>query len=142
MRKRVNIFSLLCKVLYIQLATLVGEFTEDDFQDTGAALQHVIKLTQCFQDLAGYVKSNDKKDVLGVTLRHSKTFMEQFIKRVIPFLGVHFKGHQDAVAKIFRHHLQPATRSLQVKNNIQRTTTVFFILCLVGCLWKLTCVKI
>lgn len=105
------------KVLYIQLAALVGEFTEDDFQDTEAALQHVMKLTQCFQDLAGYVKSNDKKDVLGVTLRHSKTFMEQFIKRVIPFLGVHFKGHQDAVAKIFRHHLQPSTRSLQVKHN-------------------------
>ncbi|KAF9375242.1 Fanconi anemia group D2 protein, partial [Podila verticillata] len=106
-------FTTYTKVLYIQLAALVGEFTEDDFQDTETALQHVMKLTQCFQDLAGYVKSNDKKDVLGVTLRHSKTFMEQFIKRVIPFLGVHFKGHQDAVAKIFRHHLQPATRSLQ-----------------------------
>ncbi|KAG0083304.1 Fanconi anemia group D2 protein [Podila epicladia] len=72
-----------------------------------------MKLAQCFQDLAGYVKSNDKKDVLSVTLKHSKTFMEQFIKRVIPFLGVHFKGHQDPVARIFRHHLQPATRSLQ-----------------------------
>ncbi|KAF9398004.1 Fanconi anemia group D2 protein, partial [Podila epigama] len=100
-------------VLYIELAALVGEFSEDDFQDTDTALGHVFKLTSCFQQLAAYVKSNDKKDVLGVTLKHSKTFMEQFIKRVIPFLGVHFKGYQDQVAKIFKHKLQPATRSLQ-----------------------------
>ncbi|KAG0324848.1 Fanconi anemia group D2 protein [Dissophora globulifera] len=100
-------------VLHMQLSTLVGEFSEEHFSNTQAALDHISSLCQCFQKLAAFVKSNDKREVLGVTLKHSKVFMEQFIKRVLPFLGTHFRGHQDTVAKIFKSTLQPATRSLQ-----------------------------
>ncbi|KAG0303191.1 Fanconi anemia group D2 protein [Dissophora globulifera] len=100
-------------VLHMQLSTLVGEFAEEHFSNTQAALDHISSLCQCFQKLAAFVKSNDKREVLGVTLKHSKVFMEQFIKRVLPFLGTHFRGHQDTVAKIFKSTLQPATRSLQ-----------------------------
>ncbi|KAF9927139.1 Fanconi anemia group D2 protein, partial [Mortierella alpina] len=106
-------FTTYTKVLYTQLAILVGEFQEEDFDDTQAAFSHIAGLSTCFQKLAAFVKSNDKKEVLAVTLRHSKAFMEQFIKRVLPFLGVHFRGHQDAVARIFKNNLQAATRSLQ-----------------------------
>lgn len=101
-------------MLYTQLAALVGEFQEEDFDDTQTAFDHIAGLSTCFQKLAAFVKSNDKKEVLAVTLRHSKVFMEQFIKRVLPFLGIHFRGHQDAVARIFKNNLQAATRSLQV----------------------------
>jgi hypothetical protein len=94
---------------------LVSEFTEDHFDDAQSALDHISDLCLCFQRLAAFVKSNDKREVLAVTLKHSKTFMEQFIKRVIPFLGTHFRGHQDAIAKIFKNYLQAGTRSLQVK---------------------------
>ena len=98
----------------MQLASLAGEFSEENFEDTQAAFDHISGLCLSFQKLAAFVKSNDKRDVLGVTLKHSKLFMEQFIKRIIPFLGIHFRGHQDTVAKIFKNHLQTATRSLQV----------------------------
>ncbi|KAF9198259.1 Fanconi anemia group D2 protein [Haplosporangium sp. Z 27] len=108
-----NTFTIYTKVLHIQLAVLAGEFSEDDFDTTQAALDHISGLCLCFQKLASFVKSNDKREVLGVTLKHSKVFMEQFIKRVLPFLGLHFRGHQDAVAKLFKNHLQNATRSLQ-----------------------------
>ncbi|KAG0207657.1 Fanconi anemia group D2 protein [Mortierella sp. GBA30] len=108
-----NTFTTYTKVLYMQLASLVGEFQEEDFNDTQAAFDHISGLSNCFQKLAAFVKSNDKKEVLAVTLRHSKVFMEQFIKRILPFLGVHFRGHQDTVARIFKNHLQAATRSLQ-----------------------------
>ncbi|KAF9105210.1 Fanconi anemia group D2 protein [Mortierella sp. AM989] len=108
-----NTFTIYTKVLHIQLASLAGEFSEENFDDTQAALDHISGLCLCFQKLAAFVKSNDKREVLGVTLKHSKVFMEQFIKRVLPFLGVHFRGHQDTVAKIFKNHLQAATRSLQ-----------------------------
>ncbi|KAG0019633.1 Fanconi anemia group D2 protein [Entomortierella chlamydospora] len=108
-----NTFTTYTKVLHIQLAALAGEFCEEDFEDTKLALDHISSLCLCFQRLAAFVKSNDKREVLGVTLKHSKVFMEQFIKRVLPFLGIHFRGHQDTVAKIFKNHLQAATRSLQ-----------------------------
>ncbi|KAF9359265.1 Fanconi anemia group D2 protein [Mortierella sp. AD094] len=108
-----NTFTTYTKVLHIQLAALAGEFSEENFEDTQAALDHISGLCLCFQRLAAFVKSNDKREVLGVTLKHSKVFMEQFIKRVLPFLGIHFRGHQDTVAKIFKNHLQAATRSLQ-----------------------------
>ncbi|KAF9963205.1 Fanconi anemia group D2 protein [Modicella reniformis] len=108
-----NTFTVYTKVLHIQLTLLVSEFSEENFDDTQSALDHIAGLGLCFQQLATFVKSNDKREVLAVTLKHSKTFMEQFIKRVIPFLGVHFRGHQDAIAKIFKNYLQAGTRSLQ-----------------------------
>ncbi|KAF9401655.1 Fanconi anemia group D2 protein [Mortierella sp. AD011] len=108
-----NTFTTYTKVLHIQLAALASEFCEEDFENTKLALDHISGLCLCFQRLAAFVKSNDKREVLGVTLKHSKVFMEQFIKRVLPFLGIHFRGHQDTVAKIFKNHLQAATRSLQ-----------------------------
>ncbi|KAI8351968.1 Fanconi anaemia protein FANCD2 [Mortierella sp. GBAus27b] len=108
-----NTFTVYTKALHIQLASLVGEFSEENFDDTQKALDHISGLCLCFQRLAAFVKSNDKREVLAVTLRHSKTFMEQFIKRAIPFLGAHFRGHQDKIAKIFKNHLQAGTRSLQ-----------------------------
>ena len=98
----------------MQLAGLVGEFTDDHFDNTDAAFSHISDLSLCFQKLAVFVKSNDKREVLAVTLKHSKIFMDQFIKRVLPFMGIHFRGHQDTVSKIFKNHLQAATRSLQV----------------------------
>ncbi|KAF8943507.1 Fanconi anemia group D2 protein [Haplosporangium gracile] len=101
------------KVLYVQLVGLVSEFTEDHFDSIDAAFSHILDLSLCFQKLAAFVKSNDKREVLAVTLKHSKIFMDQFIKRVLPFMGMHFRGHQDTVAKIFKNHLQSATRSLQ-----------------------------
>ncbi|KAG0328620.1 Fanconi anemia group D2 protein [Podila humilis] len=106
-------FTTFTKVLYKQLASLVGNFSQDSFDDTEAAFQHVLKMAQCFHELTGYVKVNDTKDVLSVTLKNSKVFMEQFIRRVLPFLGNHFKGYQEPVARIFKRFLQPATRSLQ-----------------------------
>ncbi|ORZ28109.1 Fanconi anaemia protein FANCD2 [Lobosporangium transversale] len=106
-------FTTYTKALHTQLALLVGEFDEEKFDNTQAAFDHISDLCLCFQQLAAFVKSNDKREVLGVTLKHSKVFMEQFIKRILPFLGVHFRGHQDTVARIFKNHLQPATRSLQ-----------------------------
>ncbi|KAI8597408.1 Fanconi anaemia protein FANCD2 [Dissophora ornata] len=108
-----NTFTTYTKVLHIQLAALVGEFAEENFDDTQAAFDHISGLSLCFQRLAAFVKSNDKREVLGVTLKHSKVFMEQFIKRVLPFMGIHFRGHQDTVAKIFKNYLQSSTRSLQ-----------------------------
>ncbi|KAF9911840.1 Fanconi anemia group D2 protein [Linnemannia zychae] len=100
-------------VLYVQLVALVSQFSEEQFDDTDAAFSHISDLSLCFQKLAAFVKSNDKREVLAVTLKHSKIFMDQFIKRALPFMGVHFRGHQDTVAKIFKNHLQAATRSLQ-----------------------------
>ncbi|KAG9064770.1 Fanconi anemia group D2 protein [Linnemannia hyalina] len=106
-------FTTYTKVLYVQLVGLVSEFTEDHFDSIDTAFSHVSDLSHCFQKLAAFVKSNDKREVLAVTLKHSKIFMDQFIKRVLPFMGVHFRGHQDTVAKIFKNNLQSATRSLQ-----------------------------
>ncbi|KAG0275935.1 Fanconi anemia group D2 protein [Linnemannia exigua] len=106
-------FTTYTKVLYVQLGGLVSQFTEEQFDDTDAAFSHISDLSLCFQKLAAFVKSNDKREVLAVTLKHSKIFMDQFIKRVLPFMGVHFRGHQDTVARIFKNHLQAATRSLQ-----------------------------
>ncbi|KAK3841792.1 MAG: Fanconi anemia protein FANCD2 [Linnemannia gamsii] len=106
-------FTTYTKVLYVQLVGLVSQFTEEQFDDTDVAFSHISDLSLCFQKLAAFVKSNDKREVLAVTLKHSKTFMDQFIKRVLPFMGVHFRGHQDTVARIFKNHLQAATRSLQ-----------------------------
>ncbi|KAK3837824.1 MAG: Fanconi anemia protein FANCD2 [Linnemannia elongata] len=106
-------FTTYTKVLYVQLVGLVSEFTEDHFDSIDVAFSHISDLSLCFQKLAAFVKSNDKREVLAVTLKHSKIFMDQFIKRVLPFMGVHFRGHQDTVAKIFKNNLQSATRSLQ-----------------------------
>ncbi|KAF9132558.1 Fanconi anemia group D2 protein [Mortierella sp. 14UC] len=106
-------FTTYTKVLYVQLVALVSQFSEEQFGDTDAAFSHISDLSLCFQKLAAFVKSNDKREVLAVTLKHSKIFMDQFIKRALPFMGVHFRGHQDTVAKIFKNHLQAATRSLQ-----------------------------
>ncbi|KAF9341448.1 Fanconi anemia group D2 protein [Linnemannia elongata] len=106
-------FTTYTKVLYVQLVGLVSEFTEDHFDSIDTAFSHVSDLSHCFQKLAAFVKSNDKREVLAVTLKHSKIFMDQFIKRVLPFMGVHFRGHQDTVARIFKNNLQSATRSLQ-----------------------------
>lgn len=92
----------------------MSDFTEDHFDSIDEIFSHISDLSLCFQKLAAFVKSNDKREVLAVTLKHSKIFMDQFIKRVLPFMGVHFRGHQDTVAKIFKNHLQSATRSLQV----------------------------
>ncbi|KAG0320044.1 Fanconi anemia group D2 protein [Linnemannia gamsii] len=106
-------FTTYTKVMYVQLVGVVSEFTEDHFDSIDVAFSHVSDLSLCFQKLAAFVKSNDKREVLAVTLKHSKIFMDQFIKRVLPFMGVHFRGHQDTVAKIFKNYLQSATRSLQ-----------------------------
>ncbi|KAF9150212.1 Fanconi anemia group D2 protein [Linnemannia schmuckeri] len=106
-------FTTYTKVLYVQLVGLVSEFAEDHFDSIDAVFSHISDLSLCFQKLAAFVKSSDKREVLAVTLKHSKIFMDQFIKRVLPFMGVHFRGHQDTVAKIFKNHLQSATRSLQ-----------------------------
>ncbi|KAF9082104.1 Fanconi anemia group D2 protein [Mortierella sp. AD031] len=106
-------FTTYTKVLHVQLAGLASEFLEEQFDSTELAFAHISDLSLCFQKLAAFVKSNDKREVLAVTLKHSKVFMEQFIKRVLPFMGVHFRGHQDTVARIFKNHLQAATRSLQ-----------------------------
>ncbi|KAF9926229.1 Fanconi anemia group D2 protein [Linnemannia zychae] len=106
-------FTTYTKVLYVQLAGIVSEFTEDQFDSVDIAFEHISDLSLCFQKLAAFVKSNDKREVLAVTLKHSKNFMDQFIKRVLPFMGIHFRGHQDTVAKIFKNYLQAATRSLQ-----------------------------
>ncbi|KAG0232814.1 Fanconi anemia group D2 protein [Actinomortierella wolfii] len=108
-----NTFTTYTKVLHIQLSQLVSRFTEVDFDDTNLAFEYVTDLTICFQKLAAFVKSNDKREVLSVTLRHSRTFMDQFSKRILPFMGRHFRGHQHKVVTIFKSHLQPATRSLQ-----------------------------
>ncbi|KAG0240616.1 Fanconi anemia group D2 protein [Actinomortierella wolfii] len=108
-----NTFTTYTKVLHIQLSQLVSRFTEVDFDDTSLAFEYVTDLTICFQKLAAFVKSNDKREVLSVTLRHSRTFMDQFSKRILPFMGRHFRGHQHKVVTIFKSHLQPATRSLQ-----------------------------
>ncbi|KAG0270710.1 Fanconi anemia group D2 protein [Actinomortierella ambigua] len=106
-------FTTYTKVLHIQLSQLASRFVEVDHDDIALAFDYVADLTICFQKLAAFVKSNDKREVLGVTLRHSKSFMDQFIKRILPFMGRHFRGHQLRVVTIFKSHLQPATRSLQ-----------------------------
>ncbi|KAF9581589.1 Fanconi anemia group D2 protein [Lunasporangiospora selenospora] len=113
-----NTFTTFTKVLYIQLTSIAGEFNDSGFEETETAFDHILKLSDCFQQLAGFVKSNDRREVLAVTLKHSKLFMEQFIKGILPFVGLHFKGYQSTVAKLFKNHLQTATRSLQAKQTL------------------------
>ncbi|KAF9181157.1 Fanconi anemia group D2 protein [Haplosporangium sp. Z 11] len=91
-------FSTYTKVLHIQLASLAEEFQEDNFNEPHSALEHIIGLARCFQGLGAFVKANDRREVLAVTLKHSKVFMEQFMKKILPFLGSvcgHAKASRD-----------------------------------------------
>ncbi|KAI8368444.1 Fanconi anaemia protein FANCD2 [Choanephora cucurbitarum] len=82
-------------------------------QDVEVTLLQTAQIVKSFERVTNYVKTREQKLLLGILLRTSRTYIEQFTKHSIPFFTKIFKQHKNSILAIFKD-FQTSTRMLQI----------------------------
>ncbi|OBZ85627.1 Fanconi anemia group D2 protein [Choanephora cucurbitarum] len=82
-------------------------------QDVEVTLLQTAQIVKSFERVTNYVKTREQKLLIGILLRTSRTYIEQFTKHSIPFFTKIFKQHKNSILAIFKD-FQTSTRMLQI----------------------------
>ncbi|CAG8500289.1 20390_t:CDS:10, partial [Cetraspora pellucida] len=111
-----NTFPHFYKALFIELVEVLQEFRSENFNTTDETLAHISNTVECLQKLVSFIRINHKRNVLSVTLKYGRSFIDTFIKQMLPLMDKHFNSYRDEVLNIFKI-FQMSTRNLQALCN-------------------------
>ncbi|CAG8524822.1 5833_t:CDS:10, partial [Scutellospora calospora] len=111
-----NTFPHFYKALFIELVEVLQEFGSGNFNTTDETLAHISDTVECLQKLVSFIRINHKRNVLSVTLKFGRSFIDTFLKKMFPLMDEHFNSYRDEVLNIFKT-FQMSTRNLQALCN-------------------------
>jgi hypothetical protein len=82
-------------------------------EEASMATAHISKVVTLFSKLVDYVKLFDHKQVLLITMKQGKKFVDGFTASTIKHLAANFKNSTEEVVATLKQ-LQTGTRTLQV----------------------------
>ncbi|KAI8054182.1 Fanconi anaemia protein FancD2 nuclease-domain-containing protein [Gilbertella persicaria] len=89
------------------------DMLKDTDQEAEVVLLQTSQIVKAFERITNYVKTKENKSLLGILLKTSRTYIEQFTKHSIPYFTGIFKAHSNSVLAIFKD-FQTTTRMLQI----------------------------
>ncbi|ORX90317.1 hypothetical protein K493DRAFT_356944 [Basidiobolus meristosporus CBS 931.73] len=99
------------KTVNNELINVVGQF-QDRLEEQDALICHISKIVISWQNLVGFAKNCEKRPLLTLVLKNGRTFIELFLKKIMPCLDVNFRTYRNEILSIFKK-IQNATRILQ-----------------------------
>lgn len=91
---------------------LIIQTDEKFVGDTLEVLETIRNCVDLFHKLIDITKIKDEKNILSISMKQGKIFVECFIK-ISPFIGHHFKDQNALIRRILKS-LQKGTRRMQV----------------------------
>ncbi|RIB11525.1 Fanconi anaemia protein FANCD2 [Gigaspora rosea] len=111
-----NTFPHFYKALFIELVEVLQEFRSGNFNTIDETLAHISNTVECLQKLVSFIRINHKRNVLSVTLKYGRSFIDTFLKQMLPLMDKHFNSYRDEILNIFKT-FQMSTRNLQALCN-------------------------